>query len=142
MTRFAIALMRHFRAGGSLASRRCAGNEASLIDAADAFDKAQIDKDSAALDRMVADDLVFIDGSGKRLGKKAFIEGWTAPVDRFDPIMLIDRTVTPLGPDAAYRRRRSQFVRDFGRDAFLQPHPLCRHIPADRRAAGARCIFR
>ena len=75
-------------------------SQADLIAAADAFDKAQINKDGAALERMILDDLIFIDGSGKRLGKKEFIGGWTAPGDRFDPIALIDRTVTPLGPDA------------------------------------------
>jgi ketosteroid isomerase-like protein len=76
-------------------------DKASLIAAADAFDKAQITKDGEVLERMILDDLVFIDGSGKRLGKKAFIDGWTAPGDQFDPIVLIDRTVTSLGPDAA-----------------------------------------
>lgn len=39
---------------------------------ADAFDAAQIAQDRAALDRMVADDLVFIDGSGQRSGKASF----------------------------------------------------------------------
>ena len=73
---------------------------AALLVFADAFDRAQLAKDGAALEQMVADDLVFIDGSGKRQGKTAFIQGWTAPGDRFDPITLIDRTVTMLGPDA------------------------------------------
>jgi ketosteroid isomerase-like protein len=69
--------------------------------AADAFDRAQLTKDGAAIGRIVLDDLVFIDGSGKRLGKKEFIDGWTVPGDSFDPITLVDRTVTPLGRDAA-----------------------------------------
>ncbi|MGY4398735.1 ketosteroid isomerase-like protein [Sphingomonas sp. UYAg733] len=72
----------------------------TLVAFADAFDQAQLTKDGAALERMVSDDLVFIDGSGKRLGKRDFIEGWTAPGDRFEPIVLVDRTVTELGPDA------------------------------------------
>lgn len=73
----------------------------SIIAAADAFDRAQLAKDGAAIGQIVLDDLVFIDSSGKRLGKKEFITGWTAPGDRFDPITLIDRTVVPLGRDAA-----------------------------------------
>ena len=76
------------------------GDPAGLAAFADAFDRAQLAKDGPALARMVSDDLVFIDGSGKRLGKRAFIAGWTAPEDRYDPIALIDRTVVPLGPDA------------------------------------------
>jgi ketosteroid isomerase-like protein len=75
-------------------------SRASLVAFADAFDRAQLAKDGAALEQMVADDLVFIDGSGKRQGKKDFIAGWIAPGDRFDPITLKDRTVLPLGPDA------------------------------------------
>jgi len=76
-------------------------NTDTIIAAADAFDRAQLTKNSAAMDRMVLDDLILIDASGKRRGKKEFIAGWTGPGDKFDPITLIDRTVTPLGRDAA-----------------------------------------
>lgn len=72
----------------------------NLLQVADAFDRAQLTKDPAALERMVADDLIFIDGSGKRLGKRDFIQGWTAPGDSFDPVVLVDRRLVPLGPDA------------------------------------------
>jgi ketosteroid isomerase-like protein len=68
---------------------------------ADAFDRAQLMQDAAALNEMVADELVFIDGSGKRQGKKEFIAGWTSSGDRFDPVVLIDRKLIPLGDDAA-----------------------------------------
>jgi ketosteroid isomerase-like protein len=74
--------------------------EGSLLAVADLFDRAQIAKDRASLERMVADELVFIDGTGKRLGKREFIEGWTAPGDTFDPVVLVDRSVVQLGPDA------------------------------------------
>jgi ketosteroid isomerase-like protein len=73
----------------------------SILAVADAFDHAQLTKDRAAMERFLLDDLVFIESSGKRVGKKEFIAGWTAPGDQFDPITLIDRTVTPLGRDAA-----------------------------------------
>ena len=73
---------------------------ADLTAFADAFDAAQIAQDRAALGRMVADDLVFIDGSGKRYGKASFIEGWTGPDDDYDPVTLTDRVVLPLGKDA------------------------------------------
>ena len=73
---------------------------ASLTAFADAFDAAQIAKDGAALQRMVADDLVFIDGGGKRSGKADFIAGWTGVDDRYDPITLRDRRIIPLGRDA------------------------------------------
>jgi len=73
---------------------------ASLAEFADSFDRAQLEKDRPALERMVADDLVFITGAGERQGKAEFIDGWTAPGDSFDPIKLVDRVVRPLGTDA------------------------------------------
>jgi ketosteroid isomerase-like protein len=82
---------------GSSAAARPAGE--SLVEFADRFDQAQLKKDGAALERMVADDLVFITGDGKRLGKKEFIEGWTGPDEHYDPITLVNRVVRPLGSD-------------------------------------------
>ena len=73
---------------------------ASLTAFADGFDRAQLEKDGAALERMVDDNLVFITGSGERQGKDEFIAGWTAPGDTFEPITLVDRVVVPLGRDA------------------------------------------
>ena len=73
---------------------------AELLRVADAFDQAQLTKDRPAMERMVDDQLVFIEGSGKRTGKREFIEGWMGADDRYDPIMLVDRTLTPLGRDA------------------------------------------
>jgi hypothetical protein len=75
--------------------------QSSILAAADAFDRAQLTQDEMAMERMILDSFVFIDGSGKRQGKHAFIAGWLTPGDKYDPITLIDRTVTPLGPDAA-----------------------------------------
>jgi len=71
-----------------------------LLAFADRFDAAQIAKDGAALEEMVADDLVFIQSSGKREGKAEFIAGWTGPDERYEPIEITDRIVVPLGPDA------------------------------------------
>ena len=74
---------------------------AGILTAADAFDRAQLAHDEMAMERMILDSFVFIDGSGKRQGKHAFIAGWLTPGDEYDPVTLIDRTVTPLGRDAA-----------------------------------------
>ena len=84
----------------AIAAEAPVGTGADLASFADAFDAAQIAQDRAALERMVADDLVFIDGSGKRYGKAFFIDGWTGPDDDYDPVTLKDRVVLPLGKDA------------------------------------------
>ena len=75
--------------------------DTALLAAADAFDRAQLAQDQATMEQMVLDELIFIDGSGKRLGKKELIAGWMTPGDKYDPAEPIDRTVTPLGRDAA-----------------------------------------
>ena len=77
-----------------------AGTEADLLAIGDAFDRAQLDKVRAALERMVDDGLVFIDAGGELAGKVAFINGWTAPGDSYDPVKLTDRVLVRLGPDA------------------------------------------
>ena len=92
---------------------------AALVAFADAFDRAQLAKDGAALDRMVADDLVFIDGSGKRQGKKEFIQGWTVPGDSFQPIILHDRSVVMLGPDAGVVGAETSLRGVSGGEAFV-----------------------
>lgn len=74
--------------------------DGDLLTIADAFDKAQITRDRAALERMVDDGLVFIQSNGERAGKKAFIDGWTTPGDSYDPVKLVDRVIVRLGPDA------------------------------------------
>ncbi|AJA10683.1 Putative secreted protein [Sphingopyxis fribergensis] len=87
-------------AAPAIAADAPASEIADLRAFADAFDAAQIAQDRAALERMVADDLVFIDGSGKRYGKAFFIDGWTGADHDYDPVTLSDRVILPVGPDA------------------------------------------
>lgn len=75
-------------------------DQVEMIAIADRFDRAQLEQDRKALESMVDDELVFIEGSGKRSGKKDFIDGWMGADVKYAPITLIDRTVTPLGNDA------------------------------------------
>jgi ketosteroid isomerase-like protein len=87
-------------AASAAAADASASEIAELRAFADAFDAAQIAQDRAALERMVADDLVFIDGSGKRYGKAFFIDDWTGVDDDYDPVTLKDRVILPIGADA------------------------------------------
>jgi ketosteroid isomerase-like protein len=85
---------------GAPATDEAKADPASLTEFADRFDRAQLEKNGAALERMVDDDLVFITSAGERQGKAEFIAGWTAPGGSFEPITLVDRVVVPLGRDA------------------------------------------
>lgn len=66
----------------------------------DRFDAAQIGKDTAALETLVADDLVFVGSDGQRQDKRGFIAGYADPAVTFDPIAIKDRIFIPLGPDS------------------------------------------
>ena len=68
---------------------------AEMTQVADAFDQVQLTQDRARLEIMIDRDLVYVDSSGKRQGKQAFIDGCMGPEDRYDPISLIARTMTP-----------------------------------------------
>ena len=116
-----------------LAAEAPQGDIADLTAFADAFDAAQIAQDRAALGRMVADDLVFIDGSGKRYGKTFFIDGWTGPDDDYDPVTLTDRVVVPLGKDAGLASAEAILS---GRSAGQPFRVRLRYTDVFRRHAG------
>ena len=84
-----------------LAATSTPADNSAILAAADAFDRAQLAQDRAAMEWMILDDLVFIASSGKRLGKKELIDGWMGPNDKYDPALPSDRVVVPLGRDAA-----------------------------------------
>ena len=75
-------------------------DQTEMIRVADAFDQAQLTKDRQTLEAAVDDQLIFIESSGKRSGKKEFLAGWLDGTTRYNPIVLVDRTITPLGSDA------------------------------------------
>lgn len=66
----------------------------------DRFDKAQIEQNRDELERLIADDFVFVGSGGVREGKREFIDGFIDPDLAFDPIKIVDPVIVPLGPDA------------------------------------------
>lgn len=71
-----------------------------LLEVGDRFDQAQIGQDRAALEAMVASDLVFVGSDGARQGRAEFIAGWMDPNVRFDPVTITSRYALPLGPES------------------------------------------
>jgi len=87
-----------------LASLATAAGAASPRDArafAHEFDQAQIRRDLPTLQKMIADDLVFIPRNGEVQGKREFIDGYSAPTLRLEPITILHPTYVQLGHDAA-----------------------------------------
>lgn len=100
---------------------------------ADAFDRAQLTQDRAAMERMIADDLVYVDGSGQRRGKAAFIDSWMAPGDRYDPLALVDRVIIPLGADGGMVSAETTLTGTSGGTRFASRF---RYADSFRRARG------
>jgi ketosteroid isomerase-like protein len=64
-----------------------ADTRAALMEAAEAYEAAQIAGDAAALQRLIADDYVLVGSDGARENKPDLIGFWTA--DGFDPAPVI-----------------------------------------------------
>jgi ketosteroid isomerase-like protein len=72
------------------------------VDAASrAFDDAQYRQDKAALDRMLAADMVYIRGSGARVGRMEFLAAFSDSAVVFDPFVITDREIIQLTADVA-----------------------------------------
>jgi ketosteroid isomerase-like protein len=95
------------RSSGAIAMWLFAGLAVPLVaqsdvkSAAAAFDQAQQVGDAATLQRILADDLIFIRMTGVLAGKKEFIETFTATGATVEPFEITNRTFVPLGVDAA-----------------------------------------
>jgi ketosteroid isomerase-like protein len=71
-----------------------------LARAAEDYERAQIEGDRPALDRLLAPHFLLVDSDGARIGREAFIGEWTAP--GFDPEPVeVEEHVTMLIGEAA-----------------------------------------
>lgn len=66
-----------------------------------AFDRAQLERDTAQLQAMIGDDMVFVAGAGKLEGKREFIDGYAGPTLRIEPFTIVNPVMIQLGPDGA-----------------------------------------
>ena len=60
------------------------------------FDDAQFRKDLAAIDAMLAPDMVYITGRGRRVGRKEFLAAYADPTEKFAPFQIADRQLVNL----------------------------------------------
>lgn len=69
--------------------------------AAASFDRAQQTGDRATLERMLADDMVFIRMSGVQAGKAQFVETFTTTTVVLEPFEITNKIFVPLSTEAA-----------------------------------------
>ena len=73
---------------------------ADLAAAAHAYDAAQVNGDRAALERLVADDYVLVNGAGQVQGKAQLIADYVAPGFKLDPFTIEEPVEKMLGDTA------------------------------------------
>lgn len=78
-----------------------AESNAEIRAAAQAFDDAQLHGDRAVLEAMLADDFLFVRGSGRIGDRRDFIAGFTDPKSKLDPFQITDRLFLRVSPDVA-----------------------------------------
>ena len=73
---------------------------ADLAAAAHAYDAAQVNGDGAALERLVADDYVLVNGGGQVQDKARLIADYVAPGFKLDPFTIEEPVEKVLGDTA------------------------------------------
>ncbi len=82
-----------------LAATALSGQHGSLEAAAQAFDDAQLHHDHAIIDSFLAPDFQYVTGTGRLLGRDAFLANTTTPGETLQPFVVADHRVLPLGQD-------------------------------------------
>jgi ketosteroid isomerase-like protein len=68
--------------------------------AAEAYDKAQVTGDRAALERLVATDYALFNSAGAHEGRRELILGYTAPGTSLEPYVVTDKVEKVFGDTA------------------------------------------
>lgn len=98
MTKLALLLL-----AGLLPALHAADNPAvakAVIAAANDLSKAQMNKDKAAMERLLGDELVYSHSSGMRETKAQHIAATTKPTNHYESISLTDTKVMAYGDTA------------------------------------------
>ena len=99
---FALAALCAGAAAATPAAKSGSGVQAKSVDIASRiFDDAQLHGDRAMLDAMLAPDFLFVRGSGRATGREEFIASFTDPAQHFEPFVIEDRRVIPIGSAGA-----------------------------------------
>jgi uncharacterized protein (TIGR02246 family) len=84
--------------------------------------QAWLDKDAATIERLAAEDYVYIGPSGSALDRQAILGVVRAPSYRLDHGTRTEVVLRALGPDAAVVRHRYQGAGSFEGTSFTDDH--------------------
>jgi hypothetical protein len=83
----------------TVATAQAPDNNVEARAAADAFLAAQQGSDGATLERTLAPEFLFVRSSGRVGGRRDFIDGFTAPGVKLEPIVVTDRLFQRVSAD-------------------------------------------
>jgi hypothetical protein len=96
--------------------------ESELASLNDRWSRAWLERDSATVERMMADDYVYVAPNGTVLDHRAIMGIIGSPSYRLDRTVRTEVIVRPIGADAAIIRHRSQSAGAYEGVAFEEDH--------------------
>jgi uncharacterized protein DUF4440 len=105
----------------------------------DEWNQALIKKDDATVDRLMAEDYVYVAPNGMILDRQAILEIIRSPGYRIDHGSQTDVVVRGIGPEAAIVRRRWQGVGSFNGRSFTDDHRCV--MVCEKQTGECRIVF-
>ena len=86
------------------------------------WNRAWLEKDAATVERLMAEDYIYIAPNGLALDRQAILAVIRSPSYRLDRATRTEVVVRPLGQEAAVVRHRSQAAGSFEGTSFTEDH--------------------
>ena len=84
--------------------------------------RAWLEKDAAAVERLMSDDYLYIAPGGIMIDRDRILAVIRSPTYRLDSCTRSETLIRPLGPDAAFIRHRCQAAGEFEGQPFNDDH--------------------
>jgi hypothetical protein len=107
-----------------------------LLDLNDEWNQAWLKKDDATVERLMADDYIYVAPSGMVFNRQAILDIIRSPGYRLDLSTRTDLVVRAIGPEAAIVRHRSQATGALEETSFTDDHRcvmICEKVAAQWR---------
>jgi uncharacterized protein (TIGR02246 family) len=103
------------------------------------WNRAWLEKDAATVERLMAQDYIYVAPNGLTLDRQAILAIIRSPSYRLDRATRTEVVVRPLGPEAAVVRHRSRAAGSFEGTSFAEDHRCV--MVWERRAGEWRVVL-
>jgi uncharacterized protein (TIGR02246 family) len=115
-----------------------------LINMKEQWNEAWFKKDAATVERLMADDYIYVAPNGMVLDRQAILEIIRSPGYRIDHGTHTEVVVRAIGPDAAVVRHRWQGAGSFNDTSFTDDHrcvTVCEKVAGKWRIVMEQCSY-